>query len=77
MKGKLDSLFVQERVMGVSQVMVWAEGNGSLGATLPHPSIPRIMDSLSWSSPISSHATVGFLLPWWSSFSELQLVSYR
>ena len=38
--------------MGVPQVMVRAEGNGSLGATLPQgvkdPSIPRIVDSSSW-----------------------------
>ena len=38
--------------MGVPQVMVLAEGNGSLGATLPQgvkdPSIPRIVDSSSW-----------------------------
>ena len=56
MEGKLDRLLVQEKVGG-SLVMGRAEGNGSLGVTLPQgvndPSIPRIMDSSSWSVIIS------------------------
>jgi hypothetical protein len=75
MEGKLDRLLVQEKVGG-SLVMGRAEGNGSLGGTLRASMTPVFPES--WtahrgqsSSPISSHVTVSFLLPSWSSFSEL------